>query len=147
MLFTSGLSYFFHLIFINTYDSFCSVIFTKIPAPICRLKTKSIRRDKKTGGWKEQEKVNISTISETLSGMSDSPLQSDLETVVFLNMADEVTAQVDKQAFLPAEYGEVNVSIKWMGFGAMCKSLIKWYLYINSKFDLVSNEAEKDARS
>lgn len=47
---------FFNLIFANTYDSVLFVFFTKIPARICRLKTKSIRRDKKTGGWKEQEK-------------------------------------------------------------------------------------------
>lgn len=102
---------FFNLISANTYDSVLG-FFTKIPARICRLKTKSIRRDKKQGAKKNRKKKNISNISETLSVMSDSPLQSDLETVVFLNMADEVTAQVEKQTFLPAEYGEVTVSIK-----------------------------------
>lgn len=147
MLFTSGLLYFLTSFSLTHLTQFF-VFFYQDPCPHLQAENKKHKKSqRKQGAEKNRKKKNISNISETLSVMSDSPLQSDLETVVFLNMADEFTAQVEKQTFLPAEYGEVTVSIKWMGFGAMCKSLIQWYLYTNSKFDLVSNEAEKDAQS
>lgn len=78
------------------------IFLTLPPAPHLQPANKEYEKKQKTGGCYKKKtegtKENISNVSRTPGHVSFS-LQSDREIAVFPNTADEVTAQVGKEAY------------------------------------------------